>query len=162
MEARIHPFEKAGLGTAPFRFIGMEEKIFQACPGAPIQPGSSCDYCGQGIRYVFQVAGADGRAFKVGCDCIRKIAAKGERLLTDAEIAEKRFKREAKRAALIQRIALAMAALAASPALLTDQPHPYEYRAAKGETLRDSVQWLLTHAGDKGQTEACKIIERAA
>ncbi len=53
-----HVFERAGLGLAPFRFVGMEEKTFQACPGAPIQAGSSCDYCGTGM-------GADSRSEQI-------------------------------------------------------------------------------------------------
>lgn len=31
-----HPFEDAGLGRGPFRFVGHEVKTFQAGPGAPI------------------------------------------------------------------------------------------------------------------------------
>ena len=30
-----HPFERAGLGLAPFRFVGMVEKVYVSCPGAP-------------------------------------------------------------------------------------------------------------------------------
>ena len=37
----IHPFEKSGLGVAPFRFVGVSEKVYCACPGAPEQPGAT-------------------------------------------------------------------------------------------------------------------------
>lgn len=68
----VHPFEKAGLGKAPFRFIGMEHRTHRACPGAPLQPGGSCDYCGTGISYFCWIDDAQGKRFKVGSDCVRK------------------------------------------------------------------------------------------
>jgi hypothetical protein len=74
METTMHPFEKAGLGKAPFRFAGMTKHSYQACPGAPVQPGGSCDYCGTGIMYEYWVSGVDGSNFKVGCDCIIKLS----------------------------------------------------------------------------------------
>ena len=42
--ASIHPFEKRGLGRAPFRCVGFYESKYQAIPGdpsCPIQPGST-------------------------------------------------------------------------------------------------------------------------
>jgi hypothetical protein len=68
----VHPFERSGLGKAPFHVSGFEVKTYQAHPDAPIQPGSSCDYCGTGIMNVCWIKGADGRKFKVGIDCVRK------------------------------------------------------------------------------------------
>src|SRR5579862_3473490 len=146
---RLHPFERAGLGKAPFRFIGMAEHVYQACPGAPIQPGTSCDYCSNGIRYAFNVRSADGKRFKVGCDCIRRVEAAGSKILTDAERALNKALREKRHAAVDERVAAVRALLAADPTLLTDRPHPTDWRAAKGETLRDSIEWLLRHAGRK-------------
>jgi hypothetical protein len=73
----IHPFETAGLGRAPFRCVGSYESKYQAIagdPNCPIQPGSSCDYCGQAIMQVFRIKSADGKEFKVGCDCVAKTA----------------------------------------------------------------------------------------
>lgn len=55
-----HPFERAGLGQAPFRFIG-------ATRGR-----SSCCYCGTAIATKFFVRSADGQTFHAGCDCIAK------------------------------------------------------------------------------------------
>jgi hypothetical protein len=76
-EIGMHVFERAKLGIAPFYCFSSEEKIFQACPGAPIQPGSSCDYCGQGIRYVYWIKGRTGSAFKVGSDCVMRTGDAG-------------------------------------------------------------------------------------
>lgn len=72
----IHPFESAGLGIAPFRVIGVTEILFQAAPGAPVRAGGSCDFCATCIRDAYIVRGADGRKFKVGSDCVRRVASK--------------------------------------------------------------------------------------
>lgn len=69
----IHPWERIGLGLAPFAFSHYSESKFVAAPGAPAQPGSTCDACGASIMSVFHVTSADGKAFKVGCDCIAKL-----------------------------------------------------------------------------------------
>ena len=69
----IHPFEQAGLGMAPFRFVGLTESVYVSAPGAPAQPGTSCDFCGIGIRYVCLIESQDRKQFKVGCDCVRKL-----------------------------------------------------------------------------------------
>jgi hypothetical protein len=69
----IHPFEAAGLGIAPFKFAGYRVAKFQACPDAPVQSGSSCDYCGRPIMYVYYVRSSDDKEFHVGCDCIAKV-----------------------------------------------------------------------------------------
>lgn len=72
-EAPTHPYERAGLGVAPFRVIGAGERLFQSCPGAPVQAGGSCHYCGTGIRYAAVIQSADGRVFDVGMDCVRRV-----------------------------------------------------------------------------------------
>ncbi len=71
--SNVHPFEAAGLGKAPFKFVGHYESKHQACPGAPIKAGSCCDYCPASIVQVFMVRSADGKEFKVGSDCIMKV-----------------------------------------------------------------------------------------
>lgn len=67
-----HPFERSGFGTAPYRCIGYHVSKFQACPEAPVQPGSSCDVCGTGIMHVYRIRSSEGVEFKVGCDCVQK------------------------------------------------------------------------------------------
>jgi hypothetical protein len=75
----VHPFEKAGLGSAPFRCTAVTTNWFSP-PGFPeaAKPGGSCDYCGTGILYEFHIGGADGRKFKVGSDCVHKTGAEGQ------------------------------------------------------------------------------------
>ncbi len=72
----MHVFERSGLGTAPFRCVGMIEKAIKY-PDGTSQAGGCCDYCGNGIRYVFQVRSRDGRTFGVGCDCVARTGDAG-------------------------------------------------------------------------------------
>lgn len=67
----MHPFQKSGLGQAPFKCIGVQENVF-VMPDGSTKGGGSCDYCGTGIRWEFLIASDDGRGFKVGCDCVEK------------------------------------------------------------------------------------------
>lgn len=76
----MHPFEKSGLGTAPFRCVGVTKNMF-SIPGVPeaTKPGGSCDYCGTSIVYEYWILAANGNKFKVGCDCVAKTG--GEQLV---------------------------------------------------------------------------------
>lgn len=75
-EVGMHVFERAGLGKAPFRCIGMAEKFIQH-PDGSTQAAGTCAYCGQGIRYVYTVMGRDRRPFNVGCDCVERTGDAG-------------------------------------------------------------------------------------
>lgn len=74
--AEVHVFERAGLGTAPFRCVGYTESVF-TMPDGSTKGGSSCDYCGTGIRFVCKIKSRDGRTFKVGSDCVAKTGDAG-------------------------------------------------------------------------------------
>jgi hypothetical protein len=162
MAVGVHPFERAGLGIAPFKFVGSYESVFQAVPGdpdCPIQPGSCCDYCFQGIRYVCRIRSADGREFKVGCDCVYKTGDK--RVITDAKRAENKRRTEATHNRADAKIEAARLLLPTVADKLRVQPHPYTWQAERGETMLDRVEWLLANAGRKGKLEAAKIIAQA-
>jgi hypothetical protein len=75
-EVGMHVFERAGLGKAPFRCIGVAEK-FITHPDGTTQAAGSCAFCGQGIRYVYTVIGRDQRPFNVGCDCVERTGDAG-------------------------------------------------------------------------------------
>jgi hypothetical protein len=77
MTDTIHKFTEAGLGSAPFKYLGCGEEVYRAHPDAPVQPGASCDYCGTGIRHVFYIRSADGRRSKIGSECINKAGDRG-------------------------------------------------------------------------------------
>lgn len=73
----VHKFERAGLGRAPFRVSGFKVCKYQACYGAPVQPGAACSFCGTGIMYVFEITSADKQKFHVGSDCVAKTGDAG-------------------------------------------------------------------------------------
>jgi hypothetical protein len=155
MTNMIHKFEAAGLGKAPFRFVGCESKTYQACPGAPLQPGGSCDYCGTAITIHCHVVSADGRRFKVGSDCIAKVGDAGLKRAVDAKKKEARKAREAARIA-------EGAGMLYDPELrerLEREPHPNGF---KGKTLLDWANWMLDHAGNRGKLAVARTIEAYA
>lgn len=104
----IHRFEAAGLGKAPFRFLGAEERRgpikfldesgVMLEVGAPGQPMGTCDYCGQGIAICCKIRSADGREFIVGTDCVRKTGDAG--MLRGVKSAEGQRRKE--RAAIVK------------------------------------------------------------
>ncbi len=157
--ASNHPFERAGLGIAPFQFVGMSESFIRH-PDGTTQAGSSCQYCSTGIRYLFHIKSADGRTFYVGSDCVEKTCKPGGPIVTAVQKAARAAKKIADAAKLKERIVVTRAILDANPALLTDRGHPNEWRARCGDTARDYVEFLLRSGGAKGRSDACKIVEK--
>jgi hypothetical protein len=163
MTNAIHPFERAGLGKAPFRCVGFYESKYQACQGAPIQPGSSCDYCSQGIMNVFRIKGADGKEFKVGCDCVAKTTDACAK--TDAERAARalqtqvnRIKTAALNARKDEQIAAALAKLVAYRDALADET--VEIKGVR-RNLIERLDWIFAHAGRAGKVAAVKMLDAA-
>lgn len=161
MSSTIHAFEKAGLGIAPFRLIRVEMRRFKACPECPSQPGSSCDYCGEGIVETCIIQDVNGKTFKVGNVCVGKTGDRG--LINPIKVELARLRRDESHKRDDERIAKAQASLVVDEALratLSAQPHPNSYRAEKGDTLLDSVNFLISFAGRKGKVDAAKIVEK--
>ena len=91
-EIRMHAWEEAGLGQAPFEFAYVTQNAGSR---------ASCDYCGTAITYEFWINSHDGRRFKVGCDCVAKVEHDNN-LLDDVQRAQARLQaaqREARKAA---------------------------------------------------------------
>ena len=90
-----HPFEKAGLGKAPFSCTGVSENVWDNGDGTT-KGGGVCDYCGTGIRWEFWIKGsvAGARQFKVGCDCVAKTGWGIDRFL-EVRAAHTRARRQA-------------------------------------------------------------------
>ena len=160
---KVHVFEAAGLGKAPFRFVGMEHKVGPVnlgggltC-GAPGQPMGTCDFCGNGIAFCYYIRSSDGREFIVGSECVRKTG--------DAGLKRKVAKLETQRRneAADARIERARETLEDKgvQAKLAGKPHPNPHRAGKGDSLLDYVEWLIVHGGRTGQTKAARYIEGA-
>ena len=128
-----HPFEARGLGIAPFHFIGMHEKKYQACPGAPVQPGGSCQYCGMAILYCFEIESTDGKRFIVGSDCVMKTDTGRLKVMVESKVRQvKNQKAKEARAAKIIELTPAWEAACNT---LDIFPHPNAYYALQGNTL---------------------------
>ena len=145
---KIHRWEAAELGKAPFTFIGVDRITFGGSfPGDPIKPGSTCDYCGQAIMYVCQVRSSDGKSFKVGNECIRKIdempkiiADKYQREIKRQQANIKREQTQTKAAELIKQYE-------DNRDKFTAYPHPQKWAQEQGQTLADSIDWMIIYAG---------------
>lgn len=167
--AAIHPFEKAGLGMGPFRCTGSYESKFQAIPGdpsCPIQPGSSCDYCGTAIMNVFKIRSADKKEFKVGCDCVAKTyreCAKTE-LERDARKLHdqiNKIKTAAANARKDVKIVEALAKLEANRAALEGRIWDGVVRHNHGpKSVADHLDWLFRCSGRAGRIRAAALLDR--
>jgi hypothetical protein len=156
-----HCFEIAGLGRAPFQFIGFQAKTYQACDDAPIQPGGSCAYCGQAIIHCCTIEDADGKRFEVGTTCVNKTGDKGMIRAYKQSVEWREYQREQRHAREEKKIAAGLAALDSKRKALAARPHPNDYHAKKGATLLDYVEWMFANAGNSGKCQAARIVAKA-
>lgn len=170
MVREVHPFEKAGLGRAPFRFIGVEVKIGpimlddgMTMVGSPGQPMGTCAYCGNGIAECCHIRDADGKTFIVGNVCVNKTADKP--LISKVKLAMRKRnaeKRKAREAARIERM-LETFAREDVKAVLATTDSPNAYRAAeRGETALCWAEFMVANAGNKGKIEVARKVEAIA
>lgn len=105
----VHPFESAGLGIAPFRYLGCETRVgplryvergVEVEVGRPGQPMGTCDLCGMGIKYCHLIKSSDGKSFVVGSDCVEKLGGSND--LLPAIIKEAKIARRAERMRVTQ------------------------------------------------------------
>jgi hypothetical protein len=82
----MHPFEKAGLGVAPFRWVGAFNRDY------------NCEFCGTAIVINCRVQDANGKEFIVGSDCILRVG--------DAHLgnAVKNYRKQATKQAQLDRV----------------------------------------------------------
>jgi hypothetical protein len=87
-QSKLHPFESAGMGRGPYRWVGMVEMPNLSEDGAATFGGGNpyaevqsynmkagagtCACCGMAISIVCVVRDADGNNWGVGSDCIEK------------------------------------------------------------------------------------------
>jgi hypothetical protein len=156
-----HAFELAGLGLAPFRFTGASDNVI-TYPDGTSKPGSSCDFCGTGIRTECWVTSADNRQFKVGCNCIEKVGDKG---LLKAYKNSPEFR--AKAAAIRQAKATAVFnelndLIRDNAGTLTDLPHPRgftDFETGKPLTRLDHAIWMKSNCGATGRQGLLKSLK---
>ena len=159
----VHPWERVGLGVAPYRCVGSAVVTYQACHGAPVQPGSSCDYCGQGIMNVYSVQAACKSVFKVGCDCVAKVCSEKEGVRTAIETADRKRRNAQAKVARDARDARAKDALATlreeNAVTLATLPHPRASQDwAKDKTALDWLDFMLGCCGATGRAKLLKEV----
>lgn len=159
----VHPWERCGLGVAPYRCVGAAVVTYQACRDAPVQPGSSCDYCGQAIMNVYSVQAKCGSVFKVGCDCVAKTCSDKEGVRTVIEHQDRKRRNAQAKAARDRRDDANKAALKTireeNAERLAAMPHPSAapdkpWFAAK--TALDWLDFMMRACGSKGRAELIK------
>lgn len=162
----MHPFEKAGLGKAPFtlagnyRSVGPIKLADGTELGAPGQAMGTCDYCAQGIADIYVLRGSCGTKFNVGCDCVMK----AWKALPNTDPVVKsinRIKRKAQKDREAKRIEAALAELENNEALrerlgaisrnIEDHPE---------ETVLTGMEWMVKHAGHSGKLRTTRNIEK--
>lgn len=150
----VHVFEKANLGKAPFRCIGVREVYYQASPDSPRQVGGSCDYCGTGIVIQCQIKGADGRTFKVGSDCVHKTGDAGliKSYKTRPEVRKAARDARARKAAKVQ---IEIDALMSNPAVKAG----LEAQAGGRDNLYTYFQFCFRASGDSGKARWLKALK---
>jgi hypothetical protein len=129
-----HPFEKSGLGKAPFSCTHVTENVFDNGDGTT-KAGGCCDYCGTGIRWEFWIKGsvAGAKQFKVGCDCVAKTGWGIDRFL-EVRAAHTRARRQEGAA---KRRAARQATLAA------ERAQRYAERIEAGQAWREANSAVL-------------------
>ncbi len=165
-ETVIHAFERAGLGKAPYKFTGYNENVL-TFPDGTSKAGGCCDYCYTGIRDEYHFRSADGKSFKVGCDCLGKsgdnglvkvvqrhptvIAAKRAKL--KAQNSRKLLKAMSEYASLIENHRNEIEAL----------PHPHEFKdrgTGLPLSLMDYADWMITNAGLSGICATVRLLKK--
>lgn len=134
-----HRFEKLGY-KPPFAFFGYEESVYQACPGAHFQPGTSCDYCGTGIKHVFWVLDGDLKKFKVGSDCIGHLGS--EKLVVLVESKMRQVNRSARQENQNRKIEALKPEYKKALEVLQTVKHPHEFFANRGLTMADYYRYI--------------------
>lgn len=165
----LHPFERSGLGVAPFRYVSHERKVGpimvgMSQVGAPGQPMGSCQHCGTGIADCFWVESADGKTFYVGSDCILKLYRESNR--TASQLARdpfyQAFKKEKNRIATARRNEREAAKIAEGTAwALENQVKLMETKDPNRteRSLWDRYQWFQQNAGNAGKIKVIKELK---
>lgn len=173
-ENSIHAFEKAGLGKAPFRIVGVGNKVgplrytdpksgLTMEVGSPGQPMGVCKFCGQGIMECWSIKSADGNIFDVGCECVRKTGDAGMKKVIDAHKAKvNREKRQAK-AAEDKVYVAGVIGDQYRMSLLRAIAHPYgfEDRVTKRPlSAAEYIEWMAPRCGDSGMMKLAKWLRK--
>jgi len=166
-----HPFQRAGLGLAPFRYLGIEsqdiaygERVLAGRDGngpmVTTKPGGTCAYCGTYIVNMFRVKSSDGKTFRVGQDCIEKVYGPKHKITVAAHRAITSITKARKDARDTAKIVSAYTAIEIDSvrAALASKPHPTVYLANQGETLLGWAEYVLQFGGTSGKVRAAVVV----
>lgn len=154
----IHPFTRSGLGEAPFRYLGATDTAKGTVDGMRrlgtdnagfdhwTTPGGTCAHCGRAIIVLCKIESADGIRNHVGSDCILKVNDKMKPQVK-ADVAKRR------RAQVKARNEAKLTELAYMVEIndYSAYPHPNKFRADKGWTLQNYVEFVMAKAGTAGK-----------
>lgn len=163
-----HRWEVAGLGKAPYRFLGTEDTNAAVDPQTGMRrlgtdkdgithwtsPGGTCAFCGQCIFVLCKFRSADGQEFHVGQDCAQK---SGDAGIVKAVAHAERKRQAAKRATKAAAVAVRLGTLLDTPSvrtLLGSLPHPHPVNASKGRTLLEWADFVRDYGGAQGKNFA--------
>lgn len=141
---RMHIWEAAGLGRAPYRVIGC------------VEHPNVCAFCGTNILINYRVEDARGYQFVVGSDCVRSSGDDGMILTVRYYERMARRERAAQRAAKMSDELRALIRDHADE--LRQRPHPNGFA---GLTLLWYAEWMHLHAGATGKARAIGMIRAA-
>lgn len=123
MDNKVHVFEQAGLGKAPFAYVDYFQGKAYADEFTGSQDCTTCAYCYTSISACFRIKSSDGKEFIVGSTCVTKTGDKGLINLVKRAISKQKAQEfQAKWKELKVKI------LARDPEIvkvLDAQPHPY-------------------------------------
>lgn len=158
----VHPFARFGAG--PYSFVSLETTEDRESKNAAAERsglpfttnmcGGSCDLCGTAIWNVYTFATADGRKFKVGCECATKageghLVREGKQVRRESQRVEARRERaETERRTREERLASERAENdAAGRGRLTNDEHAAQVvaeREAQKQARRDASRHFGT------------------
>ena len=153
----VHPFEKAGLGKAPFRYVGASENHIKHADGS-MQPAGTCDYCGTGISLQMHIKSSDSRCFIVGCDCVQKLDWEDNQLSKLAKAVQNKHRSvQAKKRTQVQAENLETL-IEENKEKLMALPHPKGWET---KTYLDYILWLAPKCEKTGKSKLYKQIKKA-
>jgi hypothetical protein len=161
-----HVFETAGLGRAPFRYLGCFVSVGPikladgSEVGAPGQPMGTCSYCGAGIKNCCRIKSSDGIVSIVGCDCVAKTGDKGLKALVQKQVNVWSKEREQGRVSTLQDRLVNDQGLRS---LLMGMAHPKGFKNREtGEelTMLDQVEWMMANSGHAGRMRMVRSIAK--
>lgn len=184
---KIHVFEEAGHGKAPYSYHGAfyVDKVRAGEITSDYHKNivtehfdyldngmkglCNCHFCGTEILYHFKIMSSDRHKFIVGSTCIYKTGDSGlinyvKPAKTELERVQKERKKQAAKG---KRLIRETKKIEQGKKLLTNQseyintfPHPNNWYNSQGKTFFDYCGWIFNHAGNSTKISVTNWIKR--